>query len=54
MIDTDNLRRGETIMELAHEMGAKKFIHYSFPRHMSIELLAREGISSNKRPMNLE
>ena len=41
VIDTDNLRRGETIMELAHEMGAKKFIHYSFPRHMSIELLAQ-------------
>ena len=29
VIDTDNLRRGETIMEPAHEMGAKKFIHYS-------------------------
>jgi hypothetical protein len=40
VIDSDNLRRGETIMELAHEMGAKKFLHYSFPRHMSIELLA--------------
>ncbi|MCG1011049.1 DUF3798 domain-containing protein [Tepidanaerobacter sp. GT38] len=41
VIDTDNLKRGETIMELAHQMGAKKFIHYSFPRHMSIELLAQ-------------
>lgn len=41
VIDSDNLKRGETIMQLAHDMGAKKFIHYSFPRHMSIELLAQ-------------
>lgn len=41
VVDTDNLKRGETIMELAHKMGAKKFLQYSFPRHMSIELLAQ-------------
>jgi len=38
---TDELRRGETIVQVAHRMGAKKFVHYSFPRHMSMELLAR-------------
>ncbi|MBK8232422.1 MAG: DUF3798 domain-containing protein [Candidatus Eisenbacteria bacterium] len=38
---TDDLKRGETIIELAHKMGAKTFVHYSFPRHMSQELLAR-------------
>ena len=37
----DDLRRGETIVELAQKMGADGFIHYSFPRHMSQELLAR-------------
>jgi hypothetical protein len=37
----DDLKRGDTIVELAHRMGAKHFIHYSFPRHMSQELLAR-------------
>jgi hypothetical protein len=37
----DDLRRGETIVDLAHKMGAKTFVHYSFPRHMSQELLAR-------------
>ncbi len=37
----DDLKRGETIVELAYKMGAKYFIHYSFPRHMSQELLAR-------------
>ncbi|MCA9728492.1 MAG: DUF3798 domain-containing protein [Candidatus Eisenbacteria bacterium] len=40
-IITDNLKRGETIVELAHEMGAKTFVHYSFPRHMSQELISR-------------
>lgn len=49
VIDTDNLRRGETIMELAHQMGAKKFIHYSFPRHMSIELLAQRRDNFQKK-----
>jgi hypothetical protein len=37
----DDLKRGETIVELAHRMGARNFVHYSFPRHMSQELLAR-------------
>ncbi len=37
----DDLKRGETIMELSQKMGATTFIHYSFPRHMSQELLAR-------------
>jgi len=41
VIETDNLKRGETIVELAAQMGAETFIHYSFPRHMSMELLAR-------------
>lgn len=41
VIETDNLKRGETIVELAAEMGAKTFVHYSFPRHMSMELLAK-------------
>jgi hypothetical protein len=41
VIETDNLKRGETIVELAAQMGAKTFIHYSFPRHMSMELLSR-------------
>ena len=37
----DDLRRGETIVDLAKQMGATTFVHYSFPRHMSQELLAR-------------
>ena len=37
----DELKRGETIIHLAQQMGAKTFVHYSFPRHMSQELLLR-------------
>ncbi len=37
----DQLTRGRTILEEAKAMGATTFVHYSFPRHMSQELLAR-------------
>lgn len=41
----NNILRGTTIIELAHRMGAKKFLHYSFPRHMSmVELSERATI----------
>jgi len=40
VLETDNPTRGVTIVELAKKMGAKTFIHYSFPRHMSYPLLA--------------
>ena len=40
-LELDQLQRGESIIETAKEMGAKTFIHYSFPRHMSYELLSQ-------------
>ena len=40
-VQPDPLERGRTIVEVAKKMGAKKFIHYSFPRHMSQEPLAK-------------
>jgi hypothetical protein len=40
-VQPDQLERGRTIIAEAKAMGAKRFIHYSFPRHMSQELLAR-------------
>lgn len=39
-LDTDWLARGESIPTKAHKMGAKTFIHYSFPTHMAKELLS--------------
>ena len=40
VIDPDNVTRGYLIPLAAQKMGAKKFVHVSFPRHMSIEMLA--------------
>ncbi|KUG05109.1 putative lipoprotein lpph [hydrocarbon metagenome] len=39
-LDTDWLERGVTIPTKAYSMGARTFIHYSFPTHMAKELLA--------------
>lgn len=39
--DVDNISRGYYMIKNAKDMGAKTFVHISFPRHMSIELLAR-------------
>ncbi len=36
----NNPARGKSIPQLAKRMGAKKFLHYSFPRHMSMAELA--------------
>lgn len=40
VLETDNPRRGVTIVDLAEKMGAKTFVHISFPRHMAYPLLA--------------
>lgn len=39
--DCDNISRGYYMVKNAQAMGAKTFVHISFPRHMSVELLAR-------------
>jgi len=40
-IQPDQLARGRTIIAVAKKMGVTDLIHYSFPRHMSMELIAR-------------
>jgi hypothetical protein len=40
-LDTDWVQRGKTIPTKAQKMGAKTFIHYSFPTHMAKEVLAK-------------
>lgn len=37
----DNVARGYLIVKAAKNMGADKFMHISFPRHLSYELLSR-------------
>lgn len=41
IIDPAKLDLGDTIIRTASEMGAKTFVHYSFPRHMAMESLAQ-------------
>jgi len=40
VVDPDNVNRGYLMILAAKKMGAKTFVHISFPRHMSIELLS--------------
>lgn len=40
VIDPDNVNRGYLMIWTAKQLGAKKFVHITFPRHMSIELLS--------------
>lgn len=40
VLQADELGMGVSIIEQAKKMGAKTFVHYSFPRHMSYQLLA--------------
>ncbi|MCD8162625.1 MAG: DUF3798 domain-containing protein [Synergistaceae bacterium] len=40
-IGVDNIIRGYLIINTAKKLGAKTFVHISFPRHMSYELLSR-------------
>ena len=37
----DAIARGYLIVKAAQDMGAKKFVHVSFPRHLSYEMLSR-------------
>lgn len=41
LYEIDQPARGVTIVEKAKAMGARTFVHYSFPRHMSMPLLAK-------------
>src|SRR5690554_6202991 len=40
IIQTNDLARGSQIAQQAKDMGAEVLVHYSFPRHMSYEMLA--------------
>jgi len=40
-VDTNELLRGERIVAQAKAMGAKTFVHYSFPRHLSVPFISQ-------------
>ena len=56
LFEIDQPTRGTSIVEKAKDMGAKTFIHYSFPRHMSYPLLAkrREIMEETCKKIGLE
>ncbi|MBI2945483.1 MAG: DUF3798 domain-containing protein [Candidatus Wallbacteria bacterium] len=56
VFNTDNLARGVNMINLAKKMGAKKFLHYSFPRHMSMQLLAqrRQKMEEEAKKIGIE
>lgn len=41
VVQGDELAMGKTIPDQAKKLGAKTFVHYSFPRHMSYPLLSQ-------------
>ena len=55
-ITTDWNRRGETFATKAHEMGAKTFIHYSFPTHMASEskVIRRDRMKETCEKLGME
>ncbi|MGI6036845.1 MAG: DUF3798 domain-containing protein [Limnochordia bacterium] len=53
VLNTDDVGRGAQIAEHAHSMGAKTIVHYSFPRHMSIEMLAERRANMKARAEEL-
>jgi hypothetical protein len=40
-VNPDDVSRGKTIPQIAKSMGAKTFVHYSFPRHMAMAKLSQ-------------
>lgn len=53
VINTDDLGRGYQIAEHAKALGAEVFVHYSFPRHMSIDMLAKRRAFIKERAEQL-
>lgn len=56
LLDVDQLARGESIMQTAKDMGAETFVHYSFPRHMAMELLSarRDNLKAAADKLDIE
>ena len=43
VVDVDNISRGYLLIYAAKELGATDFVHISFPRHMSSEIILRRA-----------
>lgn len=49
VLNTDDLGRGYQIAEHAKALGTQVLVHYSFPRHMSIEMLSKRRALMKER-----
>ena len=56
VLQVDEIGMGRTVIEQAVKMGAKTFVHYSFPRHMSYQLLSmrRDGFKATCEELGVE
>ena len=54
--ELDQMQRGIDIMDTAKDMGAETFVHYSFPRHMAMQLLAarRDEMKNRAEEIGIE
>lgn len=52
----DEIKQGDTIMEKCAEWGVEVFIHYSFPRHMAMELIVgrHDLLAANAEALGIE
>ena len=52
----DEVKQGDTIMETCANWGVEVFIHYSFPRHMAMELIVarHELLKANAEALGIE
>lgn len=53
VFNTDIAEQGYQLAEAAYKMGAKTIVHYSFPRHMSVELLLQRRNNMEARAKEL-
>ncbi|NLF28773.1 MAG: DUF3798 domain-containing protein [Clostridiales bacterium] len=53
---SDEVKQGDTIMETLANWGVEVFIHYSFPRHMAMELIVarHELLKANAEALGIE
>ena len=56
LLYADEIRQGDTIMETCAKWGVDVFIHYSFPRHMAMEMIVarHELFKKNAEALGIE
>lgn len=53
ILDSDDIKRGDLIVEHAAAIGAEVVVHYSFPRHLAVPMLAERRRAMKERAEEL-